>query len=304
MQRSLTVLVLLTSFSLIGMEARKVTPYASRDDIGRVASLGLERTYETGFAYGHSSFRLGSRIGQDGRREYIRYSIPVFSGDAGLRVVRMLEAFGEVRPSIRAAGAERKRRQKLDRSFTEFFRDHSINDSLYFLYRPGVEISGWKATIGQYSHEYRGAGPIWSNESSRPEFFVRLTPLQIAAMSGDWAAIERLVNRGANPDLVTPDVPQTPLELLITLVQWEQQELGNEHGESPETIELNQRAAEEFVRNEWTRLVENSRSLTRRLSNAGENIVSVLRNPHTAQVIIALLLLYVYWQKTQSSSLQ
>ncbi len=274
MKRSLSVIVLLSSISFIGMEASKDKPYSNRDDIGRVALPGLDRTYQTCFMHGYSSFRLGSRIREDGQREYIRYSIPVFPKAAVLSVVQMLTAFSQVRPSIRDSSAEQERLERLDTSFEEYFRDHSINDSFYFLYRPEVGINDW-AAMGQPGSTRNGAGTLWSNDSLRSEFFVRLTPLQLLAMSADWAAIERLLNRGANPDLATDDVPQTPLELLIALVQWEQQELGNERRDSPETIELNQRAAEEFVGNEWTRLVQNSRSFVSRLVYAGQTIMSI-----------------------------
>lgn len=119
-------------------------------------------------------------------------------------------------------------------------------------------------------------------------------------MAADWAAIEWLLRHGANPQGTTPDVPQTPLELLTTLVRYEQEELGKEHGESRETIERNQQTAAEFVQNEWSRVVERS-SGSHFFEDAQTMLSNILHDPKTPVYILLALLLYLVWQKKVSS---
>ncbi len=219
-------------------------PYENRNEVGRKASKNLPPTEHFS---GSMEFRVVGTENIHGRRSYRIANVPSFLSEdtAAVGMVRALDdgrSYG--RMDVHGTEDPEQRRKYLD----TYFQTHGINEPVLWLFRPGLVIIGLTAILGDKRGLFNGPAPIWNSD-----FFLALTPFQIAAIEGDWFLMEYLVAHGADPEATTADVTQTPLQLLIDLVHWEQEQLGDEN--------LAERlgAAEQFVHAEWARVLETPR---------------------------------------------
>lgn len=199
----------------------------------------------------------------------IEYQVPTFLENPGNIHFRTLEVprTEEVRPSRVQRWArmvkillkktverplsedeERERQRAINDILVSYFGS-DFNAPVFFLVRPEIEIdfNNGRARMGNLDVPYQDACSLYAYGNT---FFATLTPLQIAAMGGDWATIEWLIAHGADPEQHTKDVPQTPLELLIALARSEQH-----NADSFENREVRQATAESFVRHEWDEML-------------------------------------------------
>ncbi len=258
MYKLLIIFILVFSHALNGMEGNdelNMQPYPSQNNVGHVERITSDNRQDL--------FCVGRRYLDDQRRlRFEEHRVPVFADDIGPEMNSVIRALELIGPSLENAAEEKERRETLYERLEEYFRSHNVNDGIWFLYNPQVAFLRDPTTaspliqVNNLQRTYRGDRELWESDA-RNQFFVCVTPLQIAAMTADWTAIEWLIRYGANPDGVTNEVQLTPLALLVSLVYWEQEQLGQVTGALYQ-ISGHQTIAAEFVKDAWERAVSSA----------------------------------------------
>ena len=288
--RNLIALALLSGFCFLQSmekEDNNSQPYEKRDEIGR-----LSRKSDSDFTnmVGHSDPAVGSfyiggfsneqpiilrrvpRVSVDnGALDYFRTSVEaVRAGENApgrldlMRLVYLREMFTGSNSAFRDLRLKTKR----------FFDVDNINLTMPLFIRPEVEFreEGKRlfANLGGKTCEWSTRAPLTNINADGidplyRQFYVYTTALQFAAMSADWDAMKLLLAMGADPEVTSEDLKLTPLELLFALVDWEQEQIGEQQGSSREVINQRKKAARGFVRQEWQNLIAEAQQLRHQL---------------------------------------
>ncbi len=264
MKKSLHALLLLFfAVSLRAMEERKEVecPYEHRDEVGTKAQRTYPQQSET--------LHIGAYIVIGGHT----YSLRTLDPNNPLQARR----FGV---DLNSVGGRRK--------LEEYFKTHDIDGQDTYVYRREVQIDGLVASMRNQVIHYEGDKTIWKSK-----FFLSMTYLQIAAAEGDWDAIEYLLAHDANPEGTTEEVAFTPLELLINLVRWEQEMLGTDD------LDERKEAAEQFVRAEWSRILQAPRASNNAMTRFRDGAINELVT-HPIRDLTLLMCILVALYLTQN----
>ena len=229
-------------------------PYQNRDEIG---------TYKRKVLIGrgdHNSYVIHD-ADNNGIMEAIYYRMPTLWNH--LRNFKELSFLEEILPRYSNQAIEKTRQTRLCNLLQEYYFNVSPGRNIdiglpSFWHSSVIENDGGRKVLVRQLGGYREL-KIERDAYSPPvpeSAIVRATLLQIAAAGGDWFTIEWAIRNGADPNAKTNDICKTPLELLIGLIQWEQQQLGEEREYSAQTIARKQKAAVEFVKAEWNQVLE------------------------------------------------
>ena len=233
------------SFCAQGMETGQHTPYSTRNDIGQIIrkhkdALGTDSTFYI--------------AGLDEHHHYVKLTKIVGIGYDVLTTIQSAVKF--IAPYNKSADQSRLGEFKkllaadgllLDKG-RPLFVDPEVKftkESNHFLAAKDTKKFIWQDLQKLYEKS--------RSEPNFPRFFVCVTPLQFAAMSADWEAMEWLIQKGANPVAITADIGKTPLELLISLVSWEQENCYNVA--DAEAIKRDRLSAKKFVIAQWNRMI-------------------------------------------------
>ena len=263
MKNYIMLLPLISFVALQSMEKREdAKPYAKREGVGKVSRI-VDMTYRS---FTHTAediirFYIGSALPDGSYRQLRRFPRSVIGLDAEVTniITQIILAFN----TCTGVGRSPKRLVPFKDLFTNpplngYFDFRNKDVALPLFLHPDVEmeLSDGALMCSQgdaMPFQWRTAGAAYGLCSTRKtikKFFVHATPLQFAAMSADWEAMEWLLENGANPQATTDDLKETPLQLLINLAKWEQRGSRNE--------ESNQNEAAKFVTDEWHKIMAKS----------------------------------------------